>query len=279
MKLLNGDCLEKLKELEPKSVDLVFCDLPYGQTSCEWDNKINLTDLWKELKRISKPTTPFFFTCSTKFGYELIKSNEKWFKYDLAWEKSAPCGFLCAKKMPMRKHEMIYVFYNKSPLYDISSHKHKYDEEHSSKINCLYQKDFNRVLHKGQPHQAGVGSTYDPPLPTSVIKYEHLEDSIFGEINLVKYCDRIDRTTVYDPPLPTSVLPFKSEKGKHRTQKPITMMNWILKYYSKENDVVLDPTMGSGSMGVACKEMNRDFIGIELDEEIYKSACDRLTME
>ena len=242
MKLLNGDCLEKLKELEPKSVDLVFCDLPYGQTSCEWDNKINLTDLWKELKRISKPTTPFFFTCSTKFGYELIKSNEKWFKYDLVWEKSAPCGFLCAKKMPMKKHEMIYVFYNKSPLYDISSHKHKYDEEHSSKINCLYQKDFNRVLHKGQPHQAGVGSTYDPPLPTSV-------------------------------------LPFKSEKSKHRTQKPITMMNWILKYYSKENDVVLDPTMGSGSMGVACKEMNRDFIGIELDEEIYKSACERLTME
>ena len=83
----------------------------------------------------------------------------------------------------------------------------------------------------------------------------------------------------YDPPLPTSVLPFKSERGKHKTQKPITMMNWILKYYSKENDVVLDPTMGSGSMGVACKEMNRDFIGIELDEEIYKSACERLCIE
>ena len=271
MKLLNGDCLEKLKELEPKSVDLVFCDLPYGQTSCEWDNKINLTDLWKELKRISKPTTPFFFTCSTKFGYELIKSNEKWFKYDLVWEKSAPCGFLSAKKMPMRKHEMIYVFYNKSPLYAISSHKHKFvkmEKPCEAGVDHLYSNT-----------KGGEKFAYDPPLPTSVIKYEHLEDSIFGEINLVKYCDRIDRTTVYDPPLPTSVLPFKSEKGKHRTQKPITMMNWILKYYSKENDVVLDPTMGSGSMGVACKEMNRDFIGIELDEEIYKSACERLTME
>ena len=188
MKLFNGNCLEKLKELEPKSVDLVFCDLPYGQTSCEWDNKINLTDLWKEFKRISKPTTPFFFTCSTKFGYELIKSNEKWFKYDLVWEKSSPCGFLSAKKMPMRKHEMIYVFYNKSPLYDISSHKHKFTNEGGSNT------------------------------PTN---------SMYGEINLVKYCDRIDRTTVYDPPLPTSVLPFKSEKGKHRTQKPTTMMNWI----------------------------------------------------
>ena len=80
----------------------------------------------------------------------------------------------------------------------------------------------------------------------------------------------------YDPPLPTSILPFKSERGKHKTQKPTTMMNWILKYYSKEGDVILDPTMGSGSMGVACKELNREFIGIEMDEEIYKSACDRL---
>ena len=124
MKLLNGSCLELLTDLEPNTVDLVFCDLPYGQTCCKWDNKINLKELWKQLKRVIKPTTPLFFTCSTKFGYELIKSNEKWFRYDLVWEKSAPCGFLCAKKMPMRKHEMIYVFYEKLPLYDISSHKH-----------------------------------------------------------------------------------------------------------------------------------------------------------
>ena len=238
MKLFNGNCLEKLKELEPKSVDLVFCDLPYGQTNCEWDNKINLTDLWKELKRISKPTTPFFFTCSTKFGYELIKSNEKWFKYDLVWEKSAPCGFLSAKKMPMRKHEMIYVFCNKSPLYNISSHKHKFPNEGDS----------NR--------------------PTN---------SMYGGI--MKTSSKNRNEPQYDPPLPTSVLPFKSEKGKHRTQKPTTMMNWILKYYSKENDVVLDPTMGSGSMGVACKEMNRDFIGIELNEDIYESACKRLDVK
>ena len=255
MKLLNGDCLKLLKELEPQSVDLVFCDLPYGQTSCAWDNKIDLNELWKELKRVTKPTTPLFFTCSTKFGYELIKSNEKWFRYDLVWEKSAPVGFLCAKKMPMKKHEMIYVFYEKLPLYDISSHDHKFvknDEPHdagtshiygntsvikSSKINCLYSDGFDRVLH--------------------------------GPSNY--------RGPTYDPPLPTSILEFKSEKGKHKTQKPTTMMNWILKYYSKECDVILDPTMGSGSMGVACKEMNRKFIGIEMDEQIYKSVCDRLS--
>ena len=129
MNLLNGDCLDLLKDIAPKSVDLVFCDLPYGQTCCNWDNKIDLTALWIELKRVAKPKTPFFFTCSTKFGYELIKSNEKWFRYDLVWEKTAPVGFLYAKKMPMRKHEMVYVFYDKLPLYDINSHTHKFHDD------------------------------------------------------------------------------------------------------------------------------------------------------
>ena len=164
MKLLNGDCLELLKELEPKSVDLVFCDLPYGQTSCTWDNKIDLNELWKELKRVVKPTTPLFFTCSTKFGYELIKSNEKWFRYDLVWEKSNSCGFLCAKKMPMKIHEMIYVFYDELPLYDISSHKHKF-------VRVL------TPLSAGTSHiygntNGGEKNTYDPPLPTSILQFK-----------------------------------------------------------------------------------------------------------
>ena len=108
MKLLNGDCLELLTEVADTSVDLVFCDLPYGQTSCKWDCKIDLVEMWKQFKIIRKDKhTPFFFTCSTRFGYELIKSNEKWFRYDLVWEKSSPVGFLNAKKMPMRNHEMI----------------------------------------------------------------------------------------------------------------------------------------------------------------------------
>ena len=234
MKLLHGDCLELLKDLEPKSVDLVFCDLPYGQTYCEWDNKIDLDDLWNNLKRVIKKTTPLFFTCSTKFGYELIKSNEKWFRYDLVWEKSTPVGFLNAKRMPMKKHEMIYVFYEKMPLYDISSHTPTFVEyDLSPRQTCGI---YNKTYGKAEKH-------------------------------------------LYDPPLPTSVLQFRSERGKHNTQKPSTMMNWILKYYSKTGDVVLDPTMGSGSMAVACKEMDREFIGIEMDEEIFESACRRLHIE
>ena len=231
MKLLNGDCLELLKDIEPKSVDLVFCDLPYGQTFCDWDNKIDLTKLWVEFKRIAKPNTPFFFTCTTKFGYELIKSNEKWFRYDLVWEKSSPCCFLSAKKMPMRKHEMIYVFYEKLPLYDISSHQHKF------------------VLFR-DAYSAG-------------------ESHLYGN-------SKCSERHKYDPPLPTSILTVNSERGKHRTQKPTELMKWVLKYYSKEEDVILDPTMGSGSMGVACKDMNRQFIGIEIDKDIYKVACERL---
>ena len=232
MKLLNGDCLKLLNEIDDNSVDLVFCDLPYGQTSCKWDCKIDLVEMWKQFKRIRKDKhTPFFFTCSTIFGYELIKSNEKWFRYDLVWEKSTPVGFLNAKKMPMRKHEMIYVFYENLPLYDISSHNHKLVKMH-------------------EPRTSGV-------------------DHPYGNTN------GGDRS-IYEPSLPTSILQFKSERGKHKTQKPTTMMDWILKYYSKEGDTVLDPTMGSGSTGVSCKSMNREFIGIEMDEEIYKVACERL---
>uniref|UniRef100_UPI00404B15F4 DNA-methyltransferase n=1 Tax=Flavobacterium sp. TaxID=239 RepID=UPI00404B15F4 len=263
MKLLNGDCLKLLNEIDDNSVDLVFCDLPYGQTDCKWDCKIDLVEMWKQFKRIRKDKhTPFFFTCSTRFGYELIKSNEKWFRYDLVWEKSSPVGFLCAKKMPMRKHEMIYVFYENLPLYDISSHNQKFLKVEEPRTNTLYGDTKGCKIQK-----------YDPPLPTSVIKMHKSRiagtDHGYGNTNGGEIGS-------YDPPLPTSVLQFKSERGKHKTQKPTTLMEWILKYYSKEGDTVLDPTMGSGSTGVSCKSMNREFIGIEMDEEIYKVACERL---
>ena len=126
--LINGDCLDILPNISPESVDLIFCDLPYGQTSCKWDCKIDLEKLWIEFMRVKKLHTPLFFTTTTKFGVELIMSAPKkcFFRYDIVWVKSAPAGFLSAKKMPMRKHEMVYVFYEKLPLYDLSSHKHKF---------------------------------------------------------------------------------------------------------------------------------------------------------
>lgn len=290
-----GDCLEIMEELPSNSIDLLFCDLPYGQTRCKWDNLIDLNLFWKQVNRVCKLDCPMFFTCSTKFGVSLINSNPKNFRYDLVWVKSSPCGFLNAKKMPMKKHEMIYVFYRKLPIYDLSSHQHKFlgegkcnegnsqiSKETKAGINNLYGDTKGGTI--GNIH----GSNYEPPLPDSVIKESNrpkLEECYGKEYlkNKPNYRDINPNygaygtdCHIYDPPLPHSILEIKSEKGKHATQKPTELIKWCLKYYSKEGDNVLDPTMGSGSTGVACKEMNRNFIGIELDEKIYSVAEKRL---
>jgi len=369
--LFNGDCLEVMKTLDDKSIDLVFCDLPYGQTSCKWDCKIDLVEFWKQIMRIKKLNTPIFFTTTTKFGVDLIQSAPKkcFFRYDLVWVKSAPAGFLCAKKMPMRKHEMVYVFYEKLPFYDLSRHTHKFikkevvvkkverdstygkiethdlktgknngvarydpplpvsivkeEENNTNKNSELYGK----IKGNGYSSQERKGSVFDPPLPVSVLKEG--DKGCYGEkvsnseakygqkcaqqydpplpVSIVKEgdititelepepepkpkegCygaeemrpdDRIGGKPIYDPPLPNTLLEIKSTRGKHSTEKPVALMSWILKYYSKEGDVVLDPTMGSGSTGVSCKEMNRNFIGIEKDPEIYEVAVNRIETE
>tara|TARA_R100000353_G_scaffold63861_1_gene50014 strand:+ start:3423 stop:4424 length:1002 start_codon:yes stop_codon:yes gene_type:complete len=329
--LLNGDCLEEMKQIDDNSVDLIFCDLPYGQTSCKWDCKIDLDKFWIEIMRIKKTNTPLFFTTTTKFGVDLIKSAPKKcpFRYDLVWVKSAPAGFLSAKKMPMRKHEMLYVFYEKLPLYDLSSHKHKFIKEVPTKRAGKDNVDNKGMIKNRSKSGMETITKYDPPLPTSVVKEEKTQISkaqekhlygaskggTIGNIHGTNYnpplptsvvkqepepepqenyetCDKPERKTMYgnmeiyepkrngepryNPPLPTTMLEIKSTRGKHSTEKPVALMEWILKYYSKEGDVVLDPTMGSGSTGVACKNMNREFIGIEMDGDIYESACKRL---
>jgi len=352
--LLHGDCLEEMKGMDDDSVDLIFCDLPYGQTSCKWDCCIDLEKFWIEIMRIKKINTPIFMTTTTKFGASLINSAPKKcpFRYDIVWVKSAPAGFLSAKKMPMRKHEMIYVFYEKLPFYDLSSHKHKflnskngmkgqdnlcygsevkqvqnkqYDPPlpvsvvREDKMNTLYGEIDIKELDKPRKDRT---SAYEPPLPVSVVKEED-KKIIKGEnntyntegrkkpivrekagkyepplpVSIVKedvydYTSRIKNgklketgnaqfkgangQPLYDPPLPNSMLEIKSTRGKHSTEKPVALMEWILKYYSKEGDVVLDPTMGSGSTGIACKNMNRNFIGIEMDDEIYEVAVNRI---
>lgn len=285
MELYNNDCLEVMKDLSNNSIDLLFCDLPYGQTECKWDCKIDLELFWKEVNRICKINCPMFFTTTTKFGVDLINSNPKNFRYDLVWVKSKSAGFLNAKKMPMRKHEMIYVFYRKLPLYDLSSHSHKFINDYNKAKNInedlkCYGEGSHDSEYTGEARKANV---YEPPLPNSVIKedgYEYKASAndglTMGNVKVKQYKGKEHGIAVYDPPLPNSILEIKSQKGKHSTQKPTALIEWILKYYSKEGDTVLDPTMGSGSTGVACKTMNRKFIGIEKDEKIYKSAVERL---
>ena len=336
--LLNGDCLEELINIDDKSVDLIFCDLPYGQTSCKWDCPIDLDKLWIEIMRIKKLNTPIIMTCTTKFGVNLIQSAPKKcpFRYDLVWCKSSSAGFLSAKKMPLRKHELIYFFYEKLPFYDLSSHKHKFLEEKNNKEKTQISKPMDKDLYgasKGGTIGAVHGANYDPPLPDSLVKTDKNIGTIIKDTKLgtntydtekrKKPIKRLSNDVVYDPPLPhslikeggsdgsddvyqaknrfkngkltknprhlqkgddpiydpplpNSLLEIKSTRGKHSTEKPVSLMSWILKYYSKEGDTILDPTMGSGSMGVACKEMNRNFIGIEKDPEIYEVAVNRI---
>ena len=270
MELYNEDCLERMKDISNNSIDLLFCDLPYGQTGCAWDCLIDLELFWKEVNRICKITCPMFFTCSTKFGVSLINSNPKNFRYDLVWVKSASCGFLNAKKMPMKKHEMVYVFYRKLPLYDLSSHAHKFLKE---QVNPRKEKGADTLY----PNRCAVATInkYDPPLPNSVIKTE-LYSSENKEEPRELYRNEGGQ---YDPPLPNTLLEIKSQKGKHSTQKPVELISHFLKYYSKENDTILDPTMGSGSTGIACKNLNRKFIGIELNKDIFEVARKRLNNE
>jgi len=308
--LLHGNCIEEMKQLENRSVDLIFCDLPYGQTSCAWDTKIDLEGMWKEFMRIKKFRTPIFFTTTTKFGVDLITSAPKDcpFRYDLVWCKSSPCGHLLAKKMPMRKHEMLYVFYEILPLYDLSSHTHKFLRESKGRKGKVYadkdgvdvapsfkytpplptslikEEKMNSEMYGELPttdnYAESIGMTssqshgkrYDPPLPTSLIKEEHT--NIYGKVKEIR--KKGEKGQQYEPSLPTSLLEIKSTKGKHSTEKPVALMEWILKYYSKEGDTVLDPTCGSGSTGVSCKNMNRNFIGIEMDDEIFETACARV---
>ena len=339
MELYNNDCLDIMNTFESESIDFVFCDLPYGggHTACSWDKEIDLERFWKIINKITKKDAPIIFTCSTKFGVKLINSNPKNFRYDLVWVKSSPCGFLNAKKMPMKKHEMIYVFYRKLPKVYTENikehHKHKFLEERdTSNYKVTGESCYGKVDRPDLMRKNGE-SKYDPPLPTSVVKNEEYENRVIKPRNTVKieesygkgylkkkenfraynpklgakgeesnlyepplptsvlktqhntaYGNNIhfhnkqqkNGESIYEPPLPNTILEIKNEKGKHPTQKPTELVKWLLKYYTKEGDKVLDPTMGSGTTGVACKKMNREFIGIEKDEDIFKIAESRL---
>jgi site-specific DNA-methyltransferase (adenine-specific) len=233
MELHNDNCFNILPTLKDKSVDLVLVDLPYGQTACEWDVCIDLEKMWEQLKRIGKENTAFIFFTTTKFGYKLIQSNEKWFRYDLVWEKTNSVGFLSANKMPLRNHEMIYLFYKKLPTYN--PQKIPMDKPDIRKRNAEC-----------------IGT------------YGHIKQKF---------------TKTYTDRHPVSIQKFKSQSHKslkHPTQKPDEACEWLIKSYSNEGDTVLDFTMGSGSTGVACKNTNRKFIGIEMNEEYFKIAEERI---
>lgn len=440
--ITNGDCLKLMKDLPDKSVDLFICDLPYGETNCKWDSVIDLDEFWKEFKRLrkSKRTACIHF-CSTKFGYTLIKSNEKMFKMDMVWKKRNKTGGLQSRNRPMRNHEMVYFFYEQAPQYNRDTyHKRIQAKPAIEKNKTIKSKD-----RKSMGESSGIytkenqtGSSFDPPNPASVVeeadiygetkeqrkKRREKGDSNFdppnpasvleggdiygedkkdqknrrkemykksGNVNSFdppnpasvveekpkkKLRDKTNSTRAkegkdifgnndtnvkpfnYDPPNPSSVLEeenaesnkvwgydkpdtfklnkngtnqtFKppnpvsvledehdvwgqskfscggdcgllnedgSYKGKyeppnpasvyestkvfigkrhHQTEKPQDILEFFIKYWSDEGHTILDPTMGSGSTGVACKNLKRNFIGFEKDEKIFNVAKNRI---
>ena len=265
IRIENGNCLELMKNLDDKSVDLFICDLPYGETICKWDIAIDMVEFWKEFKRIrkSKKTACIHF-CSTKFGYTLIKSNEAMFKMDMVWKKRNKTGGLQSRKRPMRNHEMVYFFYEQAPKYNRDKYHKRIQAPPPTEKKT-------KVVH------------FDPKLPASVL--EESDEDVWGTTKFKSGgdCGRLNEDgsykMPYDPPNPPSI--FESTnvfigKRHHQTEKPQDILEFFIKYWSDEGDTILDPTMGSGSTGVACKGLNRNFIGFELNDKIYKVAEERI---
>lgn len=404
--ITNGDCLKLMKDLPDKSVDLFICDLPYGETNCKWDSVIDLEEFWIQFKRLrkSKRSACIHF-CSTKFGYTLIKSNEKMFKMDMVWKKRNKTGGLQSRNRPMRNHEMVYFFYEQAPQYN----RDKYHKRIvANPVSVVEEKPKKKLRDKTNSTRAKEGKdifgnndtnvkpfNYDPPNPASVLEEE---DTMFGETkaerkkrykkngtgamtppnpasvleggdiygedkkdqknrrkemykksgnvnsfqppnpasvleeenaesNKVWGYDKPDTfklnkngtNQTFKPPNPVSVLEDEhdvwgqskfscggdcgrlnedgSYKGKyeppnpasvyestkvfigkrhHQTEKPQDILEFFIKYWSDEGHTILDPTMGSGSTGVACKNLKRNFIGFEKDEKIFNVAKNRI---
>lgn len=276
--LLHGDCIELMKTLPDASIDLFICDLPYGETNCNWDSTIDMNEFWIQFKRLRKnKNVPCIHFCTTKFGYKLIQSWEKGFKMDMVFKKRNKTGGLHSKYRPMRNHEMIYFFYDQTPKYN----RDKYHKRLKKYSHDVEKEDLTMGNTSRWTDPKKIKPLFEPPNPTSVI--EENNKSIYGVNleNLQEYAVKdLGNNHNFEPPNPASV--FESEKvfiGKrfHQTEKPIDILEFFLKYWSDEGDTILDPTMGSGSTGVACKNLNRNFIGLELDEKIYEVAKNRLS--
>ena len=233
-----GDCLEKMKEISDGAVDMVLCDLPYEVTARQkWDVVIPFAPLWEAYQRVAKPSAAICLTATEPFRTRLISSNFDLFKYDLIWQKNKATGFLNAKKQPLRSHESILIFYNKPPTY-------------------------NPQKTAGKPRKAGF------------TRREETNTMIYGDVKASGY-------TYTEERYPTSVLPFDivnndSPEKTHSAQKPVALMEWLIKTYTNEGETVLDNCMGSATTGVACINLNRRFIGIERDEDYFRIGSERV---
>ena len=237
--LKKGDCLEIMKSIPSGSIDAIITDPPYGTTACKWDSVIDFDLMWLELNRIIKPNGAIVLFGSEPFSSALRMSNIKNYKYDWIWNKRKVTGFLNSKRRPLVQHELIHLFYKKQCTYN--------PQLHSNKL----KRDFTGSLQK--PHTDNYGKQKD-------------------YISTVSSDISYPRSIIEQ----TGVVGNSREKVAHPTQKPIALMEYLIKTYTNENEAVLDFTMGSGSTGVAAKNLNRSFIGIEQDENYFNIAKKRI---
>jgi DNA modification methylase len=237
-KVVQGDCLEVMKDIPSKSIDMILCDLPYGTTQNKWDSVIDLNSLWKLYKKIIKDDGAIVLSSQGIFTAKLILSNEMWFKYKIIWIKSKPTNFLNAKIQPLRKHEDICIFYNKQPVY-------------------------NPQMAIGEPYDKGIrkdqytGSYGD-------FKPRHVKSN--GERypnDVIFYKEDLSDDYVY--------IKTAESEGKvlHPTQKPVELGRYLIRTFSNPGDIILDNACGSGSFLVAALLENRNFIGIEKNEDVH----------
>ena len=236
IKLYHDDMFNILSNIESQNVDLLLTDFPYGTLNKrnEWDVIIDYEQFWKYVDIICKPNAAIISTAQQPFTTKLISTNYSMFRYCLIWEKSKATGYLNSKKMPLKAHEDVVVFYKKL---------------------CTY----NPQMTKGTPYDKGIAvrDTESYGKQTTAVHVKNEDGKRF----------------------PRSVIYFKTAEGEgklHPTQKPVALMEYLVKTYSNENDVVLDPCMGSGTTGVACVKTNRKFIGIEKDEKYFNIASNRI---
>lgn len=260
IQLFNADCLEKMKDISANSVDLIICDLPFGclhagrkqdgkwydrnqngGEGCAWDIAIDLEKFWEQVRRIRKDDhTPCLHFCTTKYGFDLWESNKKEFRYDLVWDKGRGVSFLSANKMPMRSHEMVYVFSKTGAYYnrvDISGNFTSWKSKSSETKHGV--QTYSSGMLKGWKDNGNDGTKR---CVLSVIEN-----------------------------------PKSSRKGGHPTEKPVELYKFLIERYCPVGGTVLDPTFGSCNSGLACKELGRNYIGIEMNKEFYEKGVKKLS--
>ena len=243
IELIQGDCLEKMKDIADNYIDAILCDLPYGTTACKWDTIIPFEPLWEQYERIIKDNGAIVLTASQPFVSALVMSNIKMFKYDWVWVKEKGTGFAFSKKQPLRRKEDVLVFYKNKPRYDFQGEK----------------------LDKPYKHTLPINKSDSGGITTDNLNSD-------GSRQYAEYTHKTKDNVI--------ILPRdNANKGLHPTQKPVALMEYLIKTYTNEGETVLDNCMGSGTTGVACKNLNRNFIGIEKDEKYFNIAKDRIENE